>query len=753
MFRFPVMNDRARDRAAWEGELFRLLVENVHDYAIFAIDEQRRVLSWTAAAERMLGYREEEIVGQSADCFFTPEDRAAGAPEREVAQVLAAGRSEDDRWHVRHDGSRFWSSAVMTALWSPEGALRGFAKILRDRSELKRTEVELRESEQRFTRFTQHLPGLAWIKDLQGRYVYANEAATRSFGRPASELYGKTDAEIFPHETAAQFSENDRRARESGAAVQGIETLRHPDGTVHHSLVSKFPIPAYSGEPALVGGMAIDVTDRIAAEQEVERLLVRQQKNALRLRRLAEAARNIHASVSLGDVLEMITEEARQLIGAEEAQSSLGEEEPPPGWLAAPLAGRDGRPIGHIRLSPKCEWGYNDDDRAILSQLAAIASAAIENSRLYDQLRDADRRKDEFLAMLAHELRNPLAPIRSGLDVLEMSGAQHDIIGLMKEQVVHLVRLVDDLLDVSRIMRGTVQIRREPIELSAVVQRSIEAIRPFLEDARHALQVHVSGEPLWVEADPVRLTQVFTNLLHNSVKYTEPGGRIAVSLSREFDQAVAAVRDTGIGIEPDLLPHVFDLFRQADQSLERSRGGLGIGLTLVRRLIELHGGAVEARSPGRGKGSEFFVRLPLAHAAARPVELPPPGGQTRGRRILVVDDNVGAAQMLGLLFQSLGPNDVESADDGLAALEAVAAFRPDIIVLDIGLPRMNGYEVARRIRAQPECDRVLLAALTGYGTEDDRRRSLEAGFDLHLVKPPALESLKQLFTHPKLMRP
>jgi PAS domain S-box-containing protein len=618
--------------------------------------------------------------------------------------------------------------------------------------ELVRLQEELRESEQRFTRFTQHLPGLAWIKDVHGRYVYANDAAAEAFGRTPNELYGKTDAEIFPPETAAQFGENDRRAVESGTAVQAIETLRHPDGTVHYSLVSKFPIPAHSGEPALVGGMAIDITDRMCAEQEVERLLARERMSTLRLRRLADAALKIHSANSLERVLDITADEAGRVIGAAQAQSSLTLGESTPGWLTAPLVGRDGRNIGRIQLHGKNEGEFSDDDLAILTQLAAIASVAIENAQLYDRLRESDRRKDEFLAMLAHELRNPLAPIRSGLDVLELSGARDDVVGLMKEQVVHMVRLVDDLLDVSRIMRGKVQLRRETVDAASIVQRSIEAVRPLVEESRHTLESTFPEEPVWVEADPVRLAQVFTNLLNNSVKYTEPRGQIVVALCRENEEAVVSVRDSGIGIEPELLPHIFDLFRQADRSLERSRGGLGIGLTLVRSLAEMHGGSVVARSEGAGKGSEFVVRLPVSRAVERTSHQAAHTGDGRGRRVLIVDDNVGAAKMLALLLNALGSHELELAHDGLGALDAVAAFRPEIMLLDIGLPRMSGYEVAQRLRARPECDGILLAALTGYGTEDDRRRSLASGFDVHLVKPPALESLQQLFTHPKLRR-
>lgn len=422
----------------------------------------------------------------------------------------------------------------------------------------------------------------------------------------------------------------------------------------------------------------------------------------------------------------------------------------PKSYLCVPLVVRE-RTIGTLSFF-YAESGrrYSSADLAVAEDLAHRAATALENARLYAQVRDADRRKDEFLAMLAHELRNPLAPIRSGLDLLAMSGAEPETVQLMQEQVTHVVRLVDDLLDVSRIMRGKIPLHKETVPLVLVVQRSVESVRPLMASRKHDLHVSLSSEPIWVEADPVRLTQVITNLLNNAAKFMEKGGRVDVAVHQEGDQAVVSVRDRGIGIDPELLPHVFDLFTQADRSLDRTQGGLGIGLTLVRSLVEMHGGTVEARSDGDGTGSEFVVRLPVA---PRPVETPKPPPRTWsavGRRILIVEDNVGAAKVLARLLAKTGPHEIQVANDGAEGLERARAFHPELVLLDIGLPEIDGYEVARRLRQMPEGDRPLIVALTGYGQEEDRRRSKEAGFDEHLLKPPSLDVLQTLFGHPKL---
>ena len=490
-------------------------------------------------------------------------------------------------------------------------------------AERKRTEAALRDSEQRFARFMQQFPGLAWIKDLEGRYLFVNDAAEKAFRARRDRLYGRKDPEIFPAETAAAFVQNDREALAHESGVHVIETLADEHGELRHSIVSKFPIVGPDGRPQFVGGMAIDITDRLRVEQA---------------------------------------------------------------------------------------------------------------------LRDSDRRKDEFLAMLAHELRNPLAPIRNALQILQMPNVDPAGIGhlteVMDRQVQHLVRLVDDLLDVSRVMRGRIELRKEHVQLATMAARAVETAQPLIDSRRHTLHIDVSADPLLINVDPVRMVQVIANLLTNAAKYTQEGGTIRLSAVRDDDSAVLSVCDNGIGIAPEMLPHVFELFVQADPSASRAQGGLGIGLTLVRNLVELHGATVEARSPGLGAGSEFIVRLPLVKASPSGSlhtgnAVPPPVPR---RRLLIVDDNQDAARMLAALLRLKG-QDVRVAHDGAGALALLQSERPDLVFLDLGMPGMDGYEVARRIRSQPELAAVKLAALTGWGQDEDRRRTSEAGFDCHLTKP------------------
>lgn len=368
-------------------------------------------------------------------------------------------------------------------------------------------------------------------------------------------------------------------------------------------------------------------------------------------------------------------------------------------------------------------------------------------------LSEADRRKDEFLAMLSHELRNPLTPIRSGLDILATSAGDHaDTIALMQEQMEHLVRLVDDLLDVSRIMQGRIELRREPTELAHLIHRSVETVRPLMEKHQHELTVSLPKQPIWLNADPVRLIQVIENLLTNATKYTDAGGRIEVVAEVEGEQAILSIRDTGVGIEEELLPHLFDLFMQSPRSIDRAQGGLGIGLTLVQRLVSMHGGQITVESPGKGLGSTFIVRLPTVEFTASTNGAAVAPAPLESRRILVVDDNQSAAKMLSMLLSKLGGHEVETVFDATEVESRVQEFRPDLVLLDIGLPRMNGYEVARVIRTNPRFDQILLVALTGYGQEDDRQKSKAAGFDLHLVKPPAIEQIVTVLAHPKLDR-
>jgi PAS domain S-box-containing protein len=619
-------------KLAEENARFRALTEHSSD-AVTLVRADGTVLYSSPSSRRVLGYEPEEFVGRSGFEVVHPDDQPRIAA-RLGGLVREPNTPVMEELRARHkDGSWRWVECVGTNLLG-ELAVGAIVVNFRDITDRHRATEALRESEDRFARFMQHLPGLAWIKDLHGRYVFANAAAAHAFRTCCAGLYGKTDAEVFPPATADQFAENDRQALASGVCVQVVETLEHDDGVLHHSLVSKFPIPGPDGKPALVGGMAIDITDLKRAEEE---------------------------------------------------------------------------------------------------------------------LRAADRRKDEFLAMLAHELRNPLAPIRNAVQVMKLLIPEepnlHRARDMIERQVHHLARLVDDLLDVSRITRGKIQLHREPLELAAVIARAAEASRPLIEARGHRLTVSLPSDPVILLGDGTRLAQVFSNLLSNAAKYTHDGGRVEVAVQTNRGEAVVRVRDNGVGIPADLLPRVFDLFTQGDRSLARSEGGLGIGLTLVKSLVEMHGGRVEAFSDGVGKGSEFVVGLSILErrrgqrgTGTEAVVIP---ARIVSHRVLVVDDHVDAAESLALVLKAQG-HEVRTAHDGVSALEVARAYQPDVVLLDIGLPRMDGYEVARRLRSQTDLQDALLIAVTGYGQEEDRRQAAAAGFDAHLIKPADLAALQAL---------
>lgn len=579
-----------------------------------------------------LGCTLEELVGWTWAEMIHPDD--APGVRRAWERAFTTGGEYDVDFRVRrHDGVYRWHHSHGSPMRDEAGRITRWFGTCTDVDDRRSDEEALRRYEQRFARFMEHLPGLAWIKDSEGRYVYANDDAIRAFGVTREELYGRTDAEIFPPETVAAFRAHDRQALETGAGIRVIETLEHPDGTIHHSIVSKFPIPGADVESVLVGGMAIDITERLEMEAA---------------------------------------------------------------------------------------------------------------------LKEADRRKDEFLATLAHELRNPLAPLRNGLQVMKLARADDNVVeesrAMMERQLEQMVRLIDDLLDVSRISRGKITLQRQRVELAAVVRQAVETSRPLIDASRHDLTITGPPEPIYVDADVTRLAQVFANLLNNAAKYTEPGGHIAVRIERHGGEAVVAVRDSGVGIPAYMLPELFEMFTQVDRSLERSQGGLGIGLSLVKRLVEMHGGSVAARSDGHGMGSEFIVRLPVVPVLAAPgrdiAGAPQAGGLSR-RRVLVVDDNKDSAFSLAMMLRFMG-NETRTAHDGLEALELVPVFQPHLVLLDIGMPRLDGYETARRIREQPWGKSVALVALTGWGQSEDRRRSEEAGFDFHIVKPAEPATLEKL---------
>ena len=375
------------------------------------------------------------------------------------------------------------------------------------------------------------------------------------------------------------------------------------------------------------------------------------------------------------------------------------------------------------------------------ARLVVAHENVTERREAEEALRADSRRKDEFLALLAHELRNPLAPIRHVLQIMRLSGGHgqllHSAFEIMERQIGHMVRMVDDLLDVSRISRGKIELRVEDIELASVIHQAVEAATPHIANMSHRLTVSLPAAPIYLSGDSTRLAQAISNLLNNASKFTDSGGSIHLSVERDAEQAVIRVKDSGIGISVEQLPLIFDMFTQLDGSLERSQAGLGIGLTVVKNLVELHDGTVEAHSAGVGQGCEFVVRLPIRDeviAEEKPKATLVDPQIKSSRRILVVDDNQDSANSLATFLQLLG-NETYTAFDGIEALEKAAALQPDVVLLDIGMPKLNGYEAARRIRAQPWGEHVVLVAVTGWGQDEDRLKAREAGFDCHMVKP------------------
>jgi len=434
--------------------------------------------------------------------------------------------------------------------------------------------------------------------------------------------------------------------------------------------------------------------------------------------------------------------------------------------LAYPLRVGD-RLIGGLALG---YIGRAARDQEMLEEMVGRAAIALDNARLYrslkreitrsraaeEELQDANRRKDEFLAMLSHELRNPLAPIRNAVELMRRVGASEPRLVMARDvidrQVTQLARLVDELLDVSRISQGKIVLKKEQVELAKIIAHSVETVRPMIDQRDQRLSVEVSAHPVWLMGDFARLSQVVANLLNNASKYTPEGGQIRLTASGGAGKATIAIQDNGTGIDEELLPRVFELFVQGERALDRSQGGLGIGLTLVKRLVELHQGQVEAESPGIGKGSTFRVILPAisavhadakgtAHAAASAASQ-----QVYGRRVLVVDDNADAAESTAA-FLRLEGHEVKTVSDGPEALSSVRVFAPHVVVLDIGLPGLDGYAVARRLREQGDTSHTLLIALTGYGAREDREKALDSGFDYHFVKPTDPRQIQRAIEH------
>ena len=659
-----------------------------------------------------------------------------------------------------------------------------------DITSLKQAQDALRARERELQSLADNTPDVLVRFDAGLRMVFVNVAIQRMTGRLPREFIGRTPREAgLPADLCERWDGAIAAAREDGLAQDLDFTFTSHRGPRHYS--GRF-VPEYGAAGSVTCVLVVlhDTTEQRRAEDSVNRLLGEERHYARLLSHLSEASRLVHASLSADEIAQVLTQQAREILGAQRACITVqmhdgdrhppiralarccdhaGSDDPPEhGVLSVALTGQGGRPLGKLQVwgregvrhgmheggrdASRDGGGFSPEDESILTQLAAIASTGLDNARLYTSLRDADVRKDEFLATLAPELRTPLAPIRNGLEILrrcdQLTGAAARAQEMMERQATHLVRLVDDLLDVSRISRGKVDLRCERITVQSIVDNALEVSRPAIEAGAHHLSLVLPEGPLWLDGDLTRLAQVLGNLLNNAAKYTPEGGHLKLQVRTEGAMVALAVSDDGVGLSAETLPKVFDLFAQIEHTLARSQGGLGIGLSLVKQLVELHGGSIVAESPGLGQGSRFTVRLPLARSAPGQVyagDLGPAGGalSTAPLRVLVVDDNVDGAESLSMMLELLG-HEVHRVHDGASAIAEATDWVPDVALLDIGLPDLTGYEVARRLRAEPRLARLTLVAVTGWGSEDDQRRSAEAGIDHHLTKPVDAQALERL---------
>ena len=588
--------------------------------------------------------------------------------------------------------------------------------------------------------------------DAAWRIVAVNRQYVGGWGRPAEESVGKSFWEEWPGEVGTKLEAEMRRVADGGEPKE-FEYRHEPRGSWSFVRVQRTP----------GGGVAVfaqDVTERVRKQAEVE-------ASHERFATLADALPQIVTVRGPDGVLEFVNRRWGEYTGRPDAEADDFVGVVHPDDVAGLTARWAIAKAAAATLEFEARLRRHDGEYRWFLTRAAPKPTAVDPSEIHwfgtstdvhdqreaaERLREADRRKDEFLATLAHELRNPLAPIRNGLKVMQFGAPGPEALertrAMMERQLGHLVVLVDDLLDVSRITLGKFALRRGPADLARAVADAVEAVRPLVEQFGHQLAVEFPPAPVRVDGDPTRLAQVVGNLLTNSVKYTPPGGKIVLKLEQRDAEAVVVVADDGIGIPPESLGSIFGLFSQIDRTLEKTTGGLGIGLALVKGLVEMHGGAIAAESAGEGRGSTFTVRLPVLPAGtageSEPTEGSPPESSTaRPWRVLVVDDNIDGADSLGSLLELSG-HEVRVAYDGLQAVAAADEFRPDLILMDVGMPRLNGHDATRRIREFPWGRGVHIVALTGWGQEDDRRRSAEAGANGHLVKPVTLDTVLRL---------
>jgi PAS domain S-box-containing protein len=773
---------RARRRAATSAQHVVALVESISD-AFVAVDDNWRSTYMNRAAQELARQSGDFRVGAPLwDAFPPAAGEAAGA---KIRRAVAAGQTVE--FECFHEPWQAWFEIKV----SP--AEDRTAVFLRDITARKLNQMALAQSEERLRRAQQGARAGLWDWDMQSGLVtwsdeYYDINGLDPATTPSREIWMRSIyAEDRPGVERAIAEAIEKRQR-----IDIQYRVEHPARGLRWIAARGQTTCDAAGTPLRTSGIVLDITERKRAERalaflsetgkvlsvlvdfesavgSVARLAVDSMADycvvaavdpLARIERLAAAHHDVAKEPLLRRALERdpldgdsaapvvqvlrtgtpalareVTPAALDAIARDEPHRRLLDELAPGSWMIVPLLVRE-RVIGAIEfVSSESRRHFTAADLELAMEVAGRVAAAADNVRLYTELRQSERQKDDFLAMLAHELRNPLAAIQYANQLSKISATQDAGTGeVIDRQVSNLAHLIEDLLDVSRITRDKIQLRKKIVDGRQLFERALTTARPAIEERGHELAVELADEPMPIHADAVRVEQILVNLLTNAAKYTPEKGRIAARAFPHDGQAVFRVKDTGIGIPQHMLPRVFDLFTQVDPSLERTEGGLGIGLTVVRKLAEMHGGSVSAASEGLGQGSEFVVRLPLCAAEPAAERTPSAEISSRPLRVLVVDDNVDMAQGLARLLTQLG-HTVTMAHDGHAALAAARRIRPEVIVLDIGLPGLDGYSVAEALRREPELAGMRLVAVSGYGRAEDKDRTKAAGFDHHLVKP------------------
>jgi PAS domain S-box-containing protein len=767
------------------------------------------ITSWNGSAERLFGYTADEAIGQPMTLIIPGERRDE---ENEILRRIRSGQRVEhfETIRVAKSGREVHVSLTISPVHDRQGRVIGASKVSRDISDRDRAAAETRTAQQLLRLIVDNVPALISYVDRDYRYLLNNRAYETWFGAAHQNISGKLVSEVVgaaafhklkPHmdtALAGQIVSFDDQIAYSGAGTRWVHANYIPDvandGTVKGFAVlvhdvderrraedaQRFLVALHDATRTLnnPGEVMLQIVTMVGShfdaircaygelQSDGQHLLItrgytKDVPTVAGLHRLEAFGIGLVDEIKSGRTA-LIADVAKDDRTSEPAALQTYAAMEIRSMMCAPIV-KAGKMVALLVVADRNPRQWLSNDAWLLSQVAERTFFAVESARatvllsesrdelerLNAQLSETDRRKDEFLAVLAHELRNPLAPIRNATQFLQLKApadaALRNARDIIDRQVTHLVRLVDDLLDVSRITSGKISLQKERVSLTLIVTNAVEASRPLIESEHHQLTVTLPDEPLYLDADLTRMAQVLQNLLNNAAKYTPPGGKIGLRAAFDGQQVTIRITDTGIGIPPEMLSHVFNLFTQVGRSIEWQTGGLGIGLTLVQRLVEMHGGNVEAQSEGLDKGSQFTVRLPaFLHGHENAASTKSKNAEsTAGRlRILVVDDNIDAADTLAEILRAAG-HGVQTEHDGIAAVDAARSHKPDVVFLDIGLPKLNGYDAARRIRSYDPHSPVLVA-VTGWGQDEDRRRSQEAGFHHHLVKPVDLLALERI---------